>query len=156
MEMLTQKQALELIKPECKMHDTIESTIATSGGSGNATFAQNSYDILIYRSAFSLYYKDASTNKSVAIIESNNNRDLYKAQITLTKDKTAYNPIDVFLWNSMNEENLNGFYWLVRSYDNFKVTVTQTLIGTTIANPVPITWTFGIQYYELRNNPFST
>lgn len=149
--MISQEQALKYIKPQCKMHDTISGEIASDGGSDTQTFAQNNYDILIYRSGFSLYYQDATTEKSVAIVASDSNRDLFTATLILTKTKTTYNPIDVFLWNEMNTENLNGFYWLVRSFDNIKVTITQNSIATNYANPAPITWTFGMQYYELRD-----
>lgn len=151
MEMISQEEALRLIKPQCKMHDVVSGTIDTSGGSDSQTFSQNNYDILIYRSVFSMFFENASSTKSEAIIQSDATRDKFTGTIMLSKTKTAYNPIDVFDWNNMNTENLNGFYWLVRSFDQIKVTLNHILIGTLYANPAPITWSFAMQYYELRD-----
>jgi len=150
--MISYEEALKMIKPQCKMHDVISASITSSGGSSSATFQQNACDILIYRSVFTLWDSSgaAGTGSTRAINQIITARDIYKAKITLTKEKTTFNPVDVFAWNDMNTDNVNGYYWLVRNLDNLKVEVTHSIMGATAANNFPVTWEFAIQYYELR------
>ncbi len=153
MNMLNYLQAAQLMKPACKMHDRVQGNITTSGGSNAQTFTQNSYPILVYRSVFTLFCVNqvAAPNTSVAIIQTSTARDKFTAMIELTKDKTTYNPVDVFGWNDTNTDNVNNYFWLIDDFTNFKVTLTHSPLGSVAANAVPINWEFMIQYYELRD-----
>ena len=145
-----QIQALKLANPQWRMNDAVSNTIAASGGSSTATFNAKNYYILIESSLFSLYDQAADT-KSRAIIETATARDIFTSTITLTNTQITYNPIDVFAWNAQNVNRYNTFYWLLQPMDALKVQVTHSLAGTLAATNFPVTWYFGIQYYECRN-----
>lgn len=142
--------AQAMIRPEDKQHDVITGEISTSGGTDSKQFKPNNYPILIYRTGFSLY-DETSGNVSRAIIQGDSARDKFIASMNLSGKMITFNPIDVFLWNEMNTDNVNGFYWLILAQDILKVDITHTIPGTTAANNVPITWEFAMQYYILPN-----
>lgn len=148
---ISYEQALQYMKPAYKMHDVITGTIDTAGGSDTKTFKPNRYDLLIYRSVFSAYYSDASTTKTKAIIPTSVDRDKFTAKIELTGEKVMYNPVDIFDWNSMNTDNVNNYFWQMLILDTLEVTFIQNLTATLYAIPVPINWSFSIQYYEIRD-----
>lgn len=151
---ISYQDAQAIIRPQDKQHDVISGTISTSGGTDSQIFKPNNYPILIYRTGFTMYDR-TSGGVSRAIIETDSARDKFTATMYLTNKMITFAPIDTFLWNDMNTDNVNGFYWLILPQDRLQVDITHEVVGSTAANNVPIKWQFAMQYYILPVNSLS-